>query len=221
MEAHGISGTTRIVIVDDHPFMRRGLSQTINHETGLEVCGEAAGVEEAEEIVERTAPHLVVVDISLGDQSGLDLIKRIQARHPHIRLLVCSMHEDSLFAERVLRAGAHGYVNKHEETDTFLEALRRVLSGGIYFSQDIADRMLCQLTGASTRGKASIESLSDRELHVFELIGRGLNTKQIALRLGLSRKTIETYRENIKAKLDLDGGAELTRHAVQWVLEQG
>jgi DNA-binding NarL/FixJ family response regulator len=213
---------TRVLIVDDHPFMRRGLAQTINDQPGLEVCGEAGSVAEALKIMESCSPHLAVVDISLGAESGIELIQVIRERWPSIKVLVSSMHDETLFAERALRAGALGFVNKGEPPAVFVAALQRVSSGQIYLSERMTNRMLDQvLTDKLESNRSPIETLSNRELEVFEMIGKGMSTKQIAARLGLSPKTIETYREHIKQKLNLSNATELTRNAVQWVLEQG
>jgi len=211
-----------VLIVDDHPFMRRGLAQTINDQPGLEVCGEAGSVAEALKIMESCSPHLAVVDISLGAESGIELIQAIRERWPSIKVLVSSMHDETLFAERALRAGALGFVNKGEPPAVFVAALQRVSSGQIYLSERMTNRMLDQvLTDKLEANRSPIETLSNRELEVFEMIGKGMSTKQIAARLGLSPKTIETYREHIKQKLNLANATELTRNAVQWVLEQG
>jgi DNA-binding NarL/FixJ family response regulator len=213
---------TRVLIVDDHPFMRRGLAQTINDQPGLEVCGEAGSVAEALKIMESCSPHLAVVDISLGAESGIELIQAIRERWPAVKVLVSSMHDETLFAERALRAGALGFVNKGEPPAVFIAALQRVSSGQIYLSERMTNRMLDQvLTDKLEANRSPIETLSNRELEVFEMIGKGMSTKQIAARLGLSPKTIETYREHIKQKLNLANATELTRNAVQWVLEQG
>ncbi len=213
---------TRVLIVDDHPFMRRGLAQTINDQAGMTVCGEAGSVAEARQMMETCHPDLAVVDISLGAESGLELIHAIRERWPATRVLVSSMHDETLFAERALRAGALGFVNKGEPPDVFVAALQRVNSGQIYLSERMTNRMLDQvLTDKPEATRSPIETLSNRELEVFEMIGRGMATKQIAARLGLSPKTIETYREHIKQKLNLSNATELTRNAVQWVLEQG
>jgi len=213
---------TRVLIVDDHPFMRRGLAQTINDQPGLEVCCEAGSVAEALQITETCRPHLAVVDVSLGEESGIELVQMIRAKWPDVKVLVSSMHDETLFAERALRAGALGYVNKGEPPNVFIAALQRVNSGQIYLSERMTNRMLDQvLTDKNEIGRSPIETLSNREIEVFEMIGKGLATKQIAAKLGLSPKTIETYREHIKQKLNLKNSTELTRNAVQWVLEQG
>src|SRR5262249_24196425 len=212
---------TRVLIVDDHPYMRRGLAQTINDQPGLEVCGEAGSLSEAVQIMETCSPHLAVIDISLGAESGMELIQVLRDRWPATKVLVSSMHDETLFAERALRAGALGFVNKGEPPDVFLTALQRVNSGQIYLSERMTKRMLGQVLADKEASRSPIETLSNRELEVFEMIGKGLATKQIAARLGLSPKTIETYREHIKQKMKLSNATELTRNAVQWVLEQG
>jgi DNA-binding NarL/FixJ family response regulator len=212
---------TRVFIVDDHPFMRRGLAATISDQDDMEVCGEASGKADAIQLIAEADPNLVVVDISLEDGNGIELIKDIKGRWPEMKMLVSSMHEESLFAERAVRAGAMGFINKGEPVPQFVEALRRVASGRIYLSQRMTERMLNQAISQNEEPPASpYERLSDREMEVFEMIGNGLGTKQIAAKLELSRKTVETYREHIKSKLNLSNGTELTRHAVQWVLEQ-
>jgi DNA-binding NarL/FixJ family response regulator len=213
---------TRVLIVDDHPFMRRGLAQTINDQAGMEVCGEAGSVAEALQMMESSRPDLAVVDISLGAESGLELIQALRTRWPATKVLVSSMHDETLFAERALRAGALGFVNKGEPPDVFVAALQRVSSGQIYLSERMTNRMLDHVLADKVEtNRSPIETLSNRELEVFEMIGKGMATKQIAARLGLSPKTIETYREHIKQKLNLSNATELTRNAVQWVLEQG
>lgn len=213
---------TRVLIVDDHPFMRRGLAQTINDQPGLEVCGEAGSKAEALALMETQNPHLAVVDISLGSDNGVELIESIKAKWPATKILVSSMHDETLFAERALRAGALGYVNKGEPPDVFIAAVLRVSTGQIYLSERMTNRMLDHVrTDKIEVSRSPIETLSNRELEVFEMIGKGLATKQIAARLGLSPKTIETYREHIKQKMNLSNATELTRNAVQWVLEQG
>lgn len=210
---------SRIMIVDDHALVRHGLSQLISCEPDLEVCAQAATVEEALEQL-ATAPDLIVVDISLKEGNGIELIKQIKSRNENMKMLVSSMHDESLFAERALHAGARGYINKQESTEKVIDAIRHVLSGHIYLSPRMTDRLLHGVVeGQKMPETSSIEKLSDRELQVFELIGRGMSTRQIANQLELSIKTIETHREHIKSKLNLKNGAELSRHAVRWVLE--
>jgi DNA-binding NarL/FixJ family response regulator len=210
---------TRILIVDDHPIVRRGLAELIEHEEDLEVCAEAADAAEAMHRVAATHPHVVVVDISLPGDNGIELIKKIRAYDDGIRMLVSSMHDESLYAERVLRAGAKGYINKSEATENIIDAIRLILSGRVYLSQRMTDRVLQQVGGGEDPEHSPVDELSDRELEVFELIGRGLATRQIAEQLHLSTKTIDTYRTNIKTKLNLSTGTEMTQRAVQWVLE--
>jgi len=219
---HTTEQQVRVLIVDDHPFMRRGLAQTINDMSDMMVCGEASDKAKGLRKVEELNPDLVVIDISLGDGSGIELIKEVKSRWPNTKMLVSSMHDESLFAERAIRAGAMGFVNKGESSDVFVDALRKVKEGNTYLSSRMTDYILNQFVNSSDEPRKSrIDTLSDREIEVFELIGRGMITKQIAAKLELSPKTVETYREHIKMKLNLANGTELTRHAVQWVLEQG
>jgi DNA-binding NarL/FixJ family response regulator len=212
---------TRILIVDDHPIVRQGLRLLIDAQPDLTVCGEAQGLSQAMQLYRDAKPDLLVVDISLENGNGIELIKELIAQNDRQRVLVCSMHDETLFAERCLRAGAKGYVNKEEATEQLVEAIRRVASGRVYLSARMTDRMLCRQVGSGEESpRSAIESLSDRELEVFEQIGHGVTTRQIAEKLHLSPKTVETYRENIKHKLNLSNASELTQHAVQWVLEQ-
>jgi len=211
----------RVLLVDDHPLVRRGLADVIGREPDLEVCGEAADVTEAMQAVERTDPDLVVVDLSLKSGHGIDLIEQINARSDRIKVLVSSMHDEVLFAERVLRAGAMGYVTKQESPDTLLAAIRQVLRDEVYLSPRMTNRLLHRAVSDSAAPGNPLEALSNREIEVFEMIGQGLTTQQIARRLQLSVKTVETHREKIKQKLNLKNSAELSRRAVQWVLERG
>jgi DNA-binding NarL/FixJ family response regulator len=209
------------MIVDDHPITRRGLAALISPELDMEVCAEAADAQEALERLEGIEPDLIVIDISLGKGiGGVELVKEIKSRYEKTRMLVWSMHDEKLFAERCLNAGALGYISKDAAPRDFLAAIRRVLQDKIYVSEQMSDLLLHRmLHGDEKLDKPSVESLSDRELQIFELIGKGMTTKQIAQSLHLSVKTIETYRENIKVKLNLKNSAELVRHAVQWTLE--
>ena len=211
----------RILIVDDHPIVRRGLRELVADEPDLEVCGEAEDVSQALEQLEATRPDVVVVDLTLKSGHGLELIKEVKARNDRIKMLISSMHDESLFAERALRAGAAGYVSKQESPDKIIDAVRQVLRGEIYLSTRMASRLLQRVTTGEPLEKHPIQSLSDRELEVFEMVGQGLTTKQIARKLDLSHKTIETHREKIKTKLNLRNSTELSRHATQWVLENG
>ena len=211
----------RVLIVDDHPAVREALASRIGRQRDLEVCGEAADMTEALRLVADTQPDLAVVDISLKTGNGIDLIKRIKDRSDRVRMLVWSMHSESLYAERALRAGALGYVNKDQATDKIIEAIRRVLEGKVYLSDAMAEKMLHRAVGGGQKEvtRSPLDVLADRELEVFRLIGEGVKTAEIAERLHLSVKTVETYRDRIRQKLDLRDGTELVRHAVQWVLE--
>jgi DNA-binding NarL/FixJ family response regulator len=214
------TGVVRILIVDDHPLVRKGLRQLIADQPGWEVCDDADSVLEALHVVRTAQPHLVLIDISLRDASGMELIKEIKVCSPACRMLVLSNHDESLYAERALRAGASGYVNKHEAGEQLVDAIRHVLDGKVYLSSQMTDRMLSRALGSSEdEDRPLIETLTDRELEVFELIGRGLTTRQVAGKLNLSPKTVESYRESIKGKLHLTNSTELMREAVQRVLE--
>ncbi len=209
---------TKILIVDDHPIMRRGLSELINLETDLVVCGEAESVKSALELIKLHEPHVALVDLSLKDENGLELIKDIKARFPAVLILVLSMHDEGYYAERVLRAGAKGYIMKQQATSQVLVAIRRILTGEIYLSDAISSKILRNVSGEKTgKDSASVDKLSDRELEVFRLIGSGLGTRQIAERFSRSVKTVETYREHIKLKLNLKDSSELVQNAIQWL----
>ena len=209
-----------ILIVDDHPVMRAGLSHIIAKEGNLRVCCEADGMSDALELVATRNPDLVIIDLSLADGSGLDLIERIRAKDHHPIMLVVSMHDELLFAERVLAAGAMGYVHKKEAYEMVIDAIKRVLSGKVYLSESMKDRLLNNLVNSHTgkAGTSPVEKLSNRELTVFELIGNGMKSGKIAEQLKLSIKTIESHQANIKRKLSLASSQELTRKAMQWVL---
>lgn len=216
------SHRARILIVDDHPLVRSGLRLLIDCEPDLTVCGEAADAAEAMRLLESLKPDLLIVDLSLKESSGLDLIKRIKSRNSDVKMLVSSMFEESLYAERVLSAGALGYVHKQEGMERVIEAIRCVMSGRVWLSTAMSDRMLRRMTASQPAAAQSpVHALSDRELEVFEHIGRGRATKDIARQLHLSIKTVESHKEKIKAKLGLKSAAELSRAAVHWVLEQG
>jgi DNA-binding NarL/FixJ family response regulator len=213
----------RILIVDDHPAVREALASRIGRQPDLEVCGEAADMSEALRLVADTQPDLVVVDISLKTDSGIDLIKRIKDRNDSVRMLVWSMHSESLYAERALRAGALGYVNKDQATDKIIDAIRRVLEGKVFLSDAMAEKMLHRAVGGGREDvtRSPLDALADRELEVFRLIGQGVKTTEIAERLHLSVKTVETYRDRIRQKLDLSDGTALAHYATQWMLENG
>src|SRR6516165_493776 len=213
----------RVLIVDDHPAVREALALRIGRQPDLEVCGEAADMSDALRLIADARPDVAVVDISLKAGNGIDLIKRIKDRNDHIRMLVWSMHSESLYAERALRAGALGYINKDQATDRIVEAVRRVLAGKVWLSDAMAERMLQRAVGERRHEvtRSPLDALADRELEVFRLIGHGVKTAQIAERLHVSVKTVETYRDRIRQKLDLSDGTELAHYATQWVLENG
>ena len=209
---------TKVLIVDDHPMMRQGLIQMINNEPDLAVCGEAETAEQAITQIEKTKPHLVLVDITLGGRSGLELIKDIQAIDPNLPLLVLSMHDESLYAERVLRAGGRGYIMKQEGGKQIMLAIRQVLSGQIYVSPKMSASILEGFSGnRSGAGASPVQKLTDREFEIFQLIGEGRSTRHIARRLRLSVKTVEVHKQHIKEKLSLADAPSLARYAVRWV----
>ncbi len=207
--------TFRILVVDDHPIVRHGLRQIVEQEPDLEVCGEAEDVTSALELIATVKPDMAIVDLSLGARDGLELLKEIREHHSWLAVLVVSMHDEILYAERVLRAGALGYINKGEATEKVIPGIRQVLDGGIFVSEAVASRM----TGGNGPpvGGSPLELLSDRELQVFRLIGQGLSTRTIAQNLDLSIKTIETYRAHIKQKLKLEHNTHLLQHAFLWL----
>lgn len=210
-----------VFIVDDHSIVRRGLKQLISQEADLVVCGEAETAQVALEAMKKLIPDVALVDLSLDGESGLELVKDIRTRYPTVAMLVLSMHDETFYAERVLRAGAKGYIMKLQAADKILAAIRRVLSGEIYLSDSMASKILRKVAGGKTDMAGSpIERLSDRELEVFQLIGIGLGTRHIAERISRSVKTVETYREHIKQKLDLKDATELTQAAIQWLQSQ-
>jgi DNA-binding NarL/FixJ family response regulator len=207
----------RVVLIDDHPIMRHGLAQLVRAEYGLDVCGEAGSAREGLEVVGRLKPDLAIVDLTLPDKNGLELVKDIRAIHPVTQCLVLSMHDEETYGERALRAGARGYVMKEEAADHLIAAIQKVLSGGLYVSEALNARMLEQVTGASRNKVTGIDSLTDRELEILTLIGKGVPTKNIAAQLSISARTVEAHRSHIKEKLGITDGAALVRHAVQWV----
>ena len=211
----------RVLLVDDHPLVRRGLRDILAAAEGLEVAGEAGGYAEAMTRVEEMEVDLVILDLKLGDGSGLELLKQLRSRRPDLKVLVCSMHDEALYAERVLRAGGRGYLSKDEAVDGVVEAVRRVLDGRLYLSPRMTDRLLRSATGTPAPAGDPIERLSDRELEVFVLIGEALSAREIGERLGISPKTVESHRESIKAKLGVDSPRELLRRAVHHLLSQG
>jgi DNA-binding NarL/FixJ family response regulator len=216
-------GAARVLIVDDHPVVREGLSVQIRGHPDLEVCGEAEDLAGALALVEKARPDVAIIDISLKTGNGIDLIKRIKARGDPVRIVVWSMYPEGLYAERALRAGAMGYVHKGRATREIIDAIRAVLAGKVFLSDELTGQLLGRLVGGTGKafGRSAVEALSDRELEAFQLMGQGLSTQQIAARMHVSPKTVETYRARIKEKLDLGSMAEVIRCAAQWALEIG
>ena len=211
----------RILVVDDHPIVRQGLALLINREPDLLVCGEAEDAMGAMHVLASSKPDLLIVDLSLNGPDGIDLLKNIRVTHPTLPVLILSMHDELIYAERALRAGANGYIMKQVATEKVLVAVRRILAGEIYVSDRIANRMLKHyITGAGTLRNSSIADLSDRELEVFRLIGEGHGTRQIAEALHLSVKTVESYQAHIKEKLSLRSARELMQHAIRWAMNE-
>jgi len=209
-------------LVDDHPIVRQGLRRMISGEDDLEVCAEAATVREARQAIREHAPDVVVVDISLREGDGIELIRDVRAHHPSLPMLVLSMHDETVYAERLIAAGANGYIMKQAASDQLITALRRVLGGGLYVSEAIGARMLRKFAAGGAWLTASpIDRLSNRELQVLQMIGRGLSSREIADALNLSVKTVESHRQRIKRKLDLATNAQLVQYSVNWVTGRG
>ena len=211
-----MSKKKKVLIVDDHPIVRQGLAQLIRQESDLTVCGEADHGQGIADVVAELKPDVLVLDLTLKDSSGIDIIKELTPRFPTLPILVLSIHDESLYAERALRAGAKGYIMKEEAAEKVVTAVREVLKGEIYVGEKLKSRLLSKAIGAPKAGASPLEVLSDRELEVFRLLGQGFSTRRIAERFGRSIKTIEIYRANIKHKLDLRDAAELIHYAVRW-----
>jgi DNA-binding NarL/FixJ family response regulator len=211
----------KVLIVDDHPIVRKGLMQLIAHEPDIEVCGEAENVADGLELVRTLRPDLVVVDMSLKESHGIELIGQVRASYPEVKMLVWSMFDETVFAERALRAGAMGYINKQQSIENMVDAIRQVLDGEVYLSSQMTNRFLRRVGGRESLEEDPIRRLTDRELQIFEMIGQGMTTQRIARKLDISPKTVASHREKIKTKLDLNSAAELAQRAVQWVLENG
>lgn len=210
-------GKFRVLIVDDHPMMRRGVRDALASDPEIEICGEAEDVVEALTQVRQKQPDLIILDVSLPSGSGLEVMKDIHTQDHRTRVLFLSMHDEAVFAERALQAGALGYINKARTGDELIEAVHKVMRGEIALSTEIADRLMRRALDNGAAGKPTgVSGLSDRELEIFDLIGRGLGTREIAERLCLSVKTVETHRQHIKQKLELSSAAELSRHAALW-----
>jgi DNA-binding NarL/FixJ family response regulator len=207
--------------VDDHPIVRQGLALFIEREPDLMVCGEAEDATSALQAIRESTPDFVILDISLDGRDGLELLKTLRVRHPNLPVLVLSMHDESVYAERSLRAGANGYIMKQEAADRVITAIRHILGGDVYLSDRLTKRMLQQFVNGSISPRDPLAKLSDRELEVFRLIGAGRGTRQIADELHVSAKTVESYQSHIKEKLALRNARELVQHAVEWSLAKG
>jgi len=211
----------RIMIVEDHPLMQKGMEMTLNAESDMEVVGMASTGEEALSVADKVRPDLAVVDISLPGMNGLELIRQLRAKYDDLRILVVSRHEEELFAERAVRAGAQGYIMKIDAGDQVVDAVRKIADGGVYLSEKISSKLLLNLAwGGEQKEKSPYELLSDRELTVFRMIGQGRHTREIAERMHISSKTVDTYKARIREKLDIPDGAQLLRQAVQWFREK-
>ncbi len=211
----------KIFIVDDHALMRRGLADLVNNEEDLAVCGEAEDAPTALSGVSKTSPDLLIADMSLRGSSGIELIKNVKVLHPDLPILVLSMHDENIYAQRVLRAGAKAYVMKQDAAERVLQAIRKILKGEIYVSERVGTQMLQQIVrGRSPAESSPVDRLSDRELEVVQLIGRGRTTREIAKSLNVSIKTIESHRAHLKEKLDLKNATELVQFCVQWVEQE-
>lgn len=211
------NGKKRILLVDDHPMTRHGVSHLLGREPDLEICGEEENAQNGLAAIGRLKPDLVLSDITMPGKSGLEFLRDVAALHPTVPVLVLSMHDENLYAERALRAGARGYVMKSERGEMLLEAVRQVLRGEVYVSKNVSAGLLNLLTGRPVPGgDASLAALTHREFEIFQLIGTGLNTAQIGRRLHISGKTVQTHRDHIREKLQHATAAELTAHAVRW-----
>ncbi len=212
---------TKILLIDDHPLLRNGIAQLIAQQKDLVVCGEVDDSLKALDAIEKNEPDIVVLDITLKKMSGIEVLKHIKVRFPRVKVLILSMHDETLYAPRALRAGASGYIMKQEAAENVISALRKILSGEVYISERMATQMLSRMVGGrATPISSPVDLLSDRELEVFTLLGKGDGTRDIAEKLNLSVKTIESHRAHIKEKLNLKNATELVRHAVQWVASE-
>ena len=206
-----------VFVIDDHPLLRQGIAMLINQQTDLRVCGEAEDMRVAMQCIVQLNPDIIILDISLKGPDGLEVLKTIRATKPDLPVLVLSMHDEAIYAERAIRARANGYIMKQEATEKVLTAIRRILDGEVYLSEAMSKKLLQQfIDGTSPALESRVASLSDRELEVFRLIGEGRSTREIAEELRLSVKTVETYQAHIKEKLALKSGRELIQHAIQW-----
>lgn len=215
--AAATNGVRRVLIVDDHPIVRQGLKRLIEQERDLQVCGEAETVRDARQLIRDTTPDVVIVDLSLRQGDGIELVRDVRAHHPSLPMLVLSMHDEAIYAERMLAAGASGYIMKQAAGDQFLTALRRVLDGGIYVSEAVGNNMIQKFAaGGAYLAASPIDRLSNRELQVLQMIGKGMSTRETAEALNLSVKTVESHRQRLKRKLNLNTAAQLVQYAVNW-----
>ena len=219
MRDYQLMKLSRIILVDDHPLLNEGLRQVISSEPGLSICGMAGNVQEALALVESTKPDLIITDLTMPGRNGLELIKDLNATHPGLPIIVLSLHDELLYAERVLRAGGRGYVMKNAPTQHLIEAIHCVLEGGVSTSPTVTKHFLQALLPGKTQTSACfpLERLTDREMEVFELIGHAKSNHEIACQLGISQRTVDVHRAHIRDKLNLEDGSALTRHAIRWV----
>ncbi len=215
-------GITKILIVDDHPLLRQGIRQVIELEEDLRVSGEASTANEAIDMVNRDTPDMVIVDITLaGNVSGIELVKSLNERFPEIRTLVLTMHDESLYAERAIRAGARGYIMKEVASKNIISAIRTIMNDELYLSDAVSKRIIDKLVrGSADTAGISVEQLSNREFEIFQMIGNGFSTKEMARKLNLSIYTVESHKKNIKEKLKLKNSSDLAKYAIQWVITQ-
>jgi DNA-binding NarL/FixJ family response regulator len=207
----------RVLIVDDHPIVRQGLRRVMENEDDLMVCGEAESVRDARIAVRELNPDVIVADVSLKQGDGIELVRDVRAHHPHLPILVLSMHDETIYAERMLAAGANGYIMKQAAAEQFLVAIRRVIDGGIYVSESIGNKMIQKFaSGGAYLSANPIDRLSNRELQILHMIGKGMTTRETAESLNLSIKTVESHRQRIKRKLNLSTGTQLVQYAVNW-----
>lgn len=217
--AQPVGDSKKVLIVDDHPLVRQGITALITQQPDLQVVGEADSAHEALRVIAEmdSPPDVAIVDLALKDSSGLELIKDMQIRFPAVRVLVLSMRDEGFYAERVLRAGARGYITKEEGRGKIIEGIRRILADQIYVSENMATKVMSKIVSSAESDDSPMSELTDRELEVLELIGNGLATREIAQKLHISPKTVDSHREHVKLKLALDTAADLTKHAIQWV----
>jgi len=217
MKADTKRGIRRVLIVDDHPIVRQGLCRVLEHEEDLAVCGEAESARDARIAIKELKPDVVIADISLKQGDGIELVRDVRAHHPRLPILVLSMHDETIYAERMLSAGANGYIMKQAASDQFLISLRRVLDGNIYVSETVGNHMIQRFaTGGTHQSANPIDRLSNREMQILHMIGRGMSTRETALALNLSIKTVESHRQRIKRKLNLTTGTQLVQYAINW-----